>query len=164
MIAHQPSTWKIVDANGKILGRLLSQISKLLLLGEHIVIINAKGAVISGRRNQILRLYTHLREIGDNCNPTHGPFHPSRPDLFLRQRVHAMMPKNPRGKAALKRCHVYISGIPAVKEALYAKSEPLTFERCDSSQLAHKFVTVMDICDNMGWTRTGRKFPFTELK
>jgi large subunit ribosomal protein L13 len=164
MMVSKTPTWKVVDANNKILGRLLSQISKLALLGEHIVIINAKGAVISGRRNQVLRWYVHLREIGDNCNPVHGPFHPSRPDLFLRQRVHAMMPKNVRGKEALKRVHVYISGIPAVKEALYAKTEPLEFEHVDASQLAHKFVTVMDICDNMGWTRTGRKLPYTELK
>jgi large subunit ribosomal protein L13 len=164
MLAHQQITWKIVDAKGKILGRLLSQVAKLVLLGEHVVIINAKDMVISGRRNSILRWYVHLREIGDACNPIHGPFHPSRPDLFIRHRVQTMMPKNPRGKIAIKRCHVYISGIPKVKEALYTKTEPITFPKCDSSQLAHKFITVMDICDNMGWTRTGRKLPYTELK
>jgi hypothetical protein len=75
-----------------------------------------------------------------------------------------MMPKNVRGKEALKRVHVYISGIPKVKEALYKKSEPLEFPNCDASQLAHKYVTVLDICDSMGWTRTGRKFPYNELK
>ena len=103
-----------------IMGRMCSQIAKFALLGEHIVVINSKDCVISGRRNQILEKYVHLRrDIRNLSNPRRGPFHGSRPDTFLRQKMRYMLPKNHRGREALHRIHVYIAGIPKAKENKY---------------------------------------------
>jgi ribosomal protein uL13 len=146
-------TWKIVDAKNMILGRMLTQVAKSALLGEHIVIINCQDTVISGRRNSILNWYLHLQEIGDAANPTRSPHHLHRPDTFVRQRTHFMMPKNFRGIEALKRVHTYISSIPSEKTHLYTKTEPFKLKACSADRLQHHFITIGDLCDNVGWTR-----------
>lgn len=151
MDIHRP--WKLIDAKDMIVGRFCSQVAKLAVLGEKIVIINAKDAVMSGRRNWILKKYVHMREINNAGNPIWGPFHMNRPDTFLRQRIRQMCPKNARGLAAYKRVHVYISSIPKDKETLYASKEPHSIKYANASQLQHKYITLMDICDNMGYTR-----------
>lgn len=145
--------WKIVDATDMIVGRMCSQIAKLALLGEHIVVTNAKNAVISGRRNQILEKYVHLRHIRNLSNPRRGPFHNSRPDTFIRQKIRFMLPSNQRGADALKRVHVYIAKIPKAKKNKYLENEPITFQKSSVEDLRRKYVTVEDICDHMGWTR-----------
>ena len=145
--------WKVVDATDMILGRLCSQIAKMALLGEYIVVTNAKDAVISGNRNQILEKYVHLRHIRNLSNPRRGPFHNSRPDTFLRQKIRFMLPKNQRGAEALSRVHVYITGIPKAKKNKYASNEPVAFVKSSTDDLRRKFITVEDICNNMGWTR-----------
>jgi large subunit ribosomal protein L13 len=146
--------WKLLDATDMIMGRMCSQVAKLALLGEHVVITNAKDAVISGRRNEILAKYVHLRrDIRNLSNPRRGPFHSSRPDTFIRQKIRFMLPKNHRGAEALKRVHVYIAGIPAVKEAKYKGAEPIIVQNASKERLSHKYVTVEDVCNNMGWTR-----------
>jgi large subunit ribosomal protein L13 len=145
--------WKIFDAKDQILGRFCSRIAKLALLGEHIVIINAKDAVVSGRRNQILAKYIHLHYIGDIANPHHGPFFSNRPDTFIRQKIRFMLPHRNRGKESLSRVHVYITAIPSVKADVYKESEPLHIPNISTKNLAHKYITVEDICNVMGWTR-----------
>ena len=145
--------WKVVDATEMIVGRMCSQVAKLALLGEHILITNAKEAVISGRRNQILEKYVHLRHIRNLSNPRRGPFHNSRPDTFIRQKIKFMLPNNQRGADALKRVHVYITKIPKAKKNKYQHSEPITFQKSSVEDLRRKYITVGDICDHMGWTR-----------
>ncbi len=145
--------WKVLDATELIMGRMCSQIAKLVLLGEQVVILNAKDAVVSGRRNQILEKYVHLRHIRNASNPRRGPFHFSRPDTFLRQKVKAMLPKNSRGAEALKRLHVYIAGIPKVKEEKYKDQEPILVRKASAERLRYKYITIEDICNHMGWTR-----------
>lgn len=150
--------WKIIDATDIIMGRMCSQLAKLAILGEYIVIINAKDAVISGRRNQILAKYVHLRrDIRNASNPRRGPFHGSRPDTFLRQKIKFMLPKNIRGRDAFKRVHVYIAGIPKNKENKYIHSEPIVVRNASAERLQHKFITIADVCTNMGWTGESRK-------
>ncbi len=145
--------WKVVDATDMIVGRMCSRIAKLILLGEHVVITNAKDAVMSGRRNQILERYVHLRHIRNLSNPRRGPFHNSRPDTFLRQKIRFMLPKNARGAEALKRVHVYIEQIPKAKQNKYQSNEPITFVKSSVDDLRRKYITVEDICNHMGWTR-----------
>lgn len=150
----QKPDWKIIDATDLIMGRMCSQVAKMALLGDHIVIINAKDAVISGRRNQILAKYVHLRKkVRNLSNPRRGPFHHSRPDTFLRQKIRFMLPKNYRGAEALKRVHVYITSIPKVKESKYGDADPFVVRKASAERLRKKSVTIEDVCNNMGWTR-----------
>jgi len=68
--------FQLLDAKNKILGRFCSQVAKKALLGEHIVIINAKDAIISGTKRNIHEKYLAKLNISTATNPRRGPFWP----------------------------------------------------------------------------------------
>lgn len=148
----------IVDATEQIMGRMCTQVAKLAMYGEKIVIINAKDAVISGNKKNIFAKYVHLRHIRTNTNPKAGPFAHSRPDTFLRQKVRFMLPKNIRGRDALHRVHVYIGGIPEQKMKSYHNQETMVLRKSHSDQLWGKYVYISQVCMNMGWTGKSREY------
>lgn len=97
----------IIDAKGLILGRMASIIAKRLLNGEKIIIVNAKDAVISGKRLSIIRKAHEFLQIG---HPKKGPLHPRRPETIVKRAIRGMLPyKTPRGKRAFNRLRVYIN-------------------------------------------------------
>jgi large subunit ribosomal protein L13 len=101
---------KIIDASDLVLGRLASKVAKMLLEGETVVIVNAKSAIISGRKRSIVKRYKDFLEVGGG--PRYGPFHPRRPDTILRRTIRGMLPRTKeRGRKAFKRLRVYI-GLP----------------------------------------------------
>ncbi len=99
---------KIIDAENAVMGRLASKVAKMALLGEKVVVVNADKAVITGDPQKIIENYVEKFDIG---TPQHGPKWPRRPDTILRRTIRGMLPKNNRGKEALRRVEVYI-GIP----------------------------------------------------
>ncbi len=150
------SKWKKVDATDLIMGRMCTQIAKQSLLGTNIVIVNAKKVAISGRRNNVLEKYRDLMNVRTRSNPRHGPFHSSRPDTFLRQRIRFMLPKNERGKKALRRIHVYINGVPKPKINTYGDMDELKIQNASAERLSHKYITVGDVCTHIGWSGNSR--------
>ena len=150
------SKWKKIDASGLILGRLCSKIAKRALLGEKIVIINAKFVEISGNRNQIIKHYQQYKNIKTASNPKKGPFRVGiRPDIFVRKTIRGMLPKNDRGKKAIALIHVYITEIPADKNK-YGEMEEFTMGyKFQARDLGHKSVTVEDLCKVIGWNQGG---------
>ncbi|MEM3395880.1 MAG: 50S ribosomal protein L13 [Thermoplasmata archaeon] len=102
----------VIDATGKILGRLCSEVAKLLLDGEEVVVLNAEKAIITGSREQIIEDYLKKRHAG-NVRKRKGPFYPRMPDRILRRTVRGMLPyaKSRRGTEAYRRLRVYI-GMP----------------------------------------------------
>ncbi|MGI0066825.1 MAG: uL13 family ribosomal protein, partial [Thermoplasmata archaeon] len=59
-----PPSPKVVDASGLVLGRAASLIAQRLLLGEHIVVVNAEKSVLTGGRSMIIAHYTAARARG----------------------------------------------------------------------------------------------------
>ncbi|MCD6461130.1 MAG: 50S ribosomal protein L13 [Thermoplasmata archaeon] len=115
----------VIDATDTILGRLASVVAKRLLEGEEIVIVNAERAVITGRPKEIKMRYKRRRELGGPMKPSKGPFYPRLPDRIVRRTIRGMLPyKKPSGRAAYKRCMVYI-GVPK-------EYEGMEFERIDA--------------------------------
>jgi large subunit ribosomal protein L13 len=122
----QPPSTIIVDITNCIAGRTCSRISKLLLEGNKVSIINAEKAMISGNRYKTIDTYKEDLEISSVTNPIHGPFHPRRPDTILTKMVRGMIPKRKAsGIEAFKQLRVYI-GVP---EKL-SREEPKIFEDC----------------------------------
>ena len=118
----------LLDATDKILGRFCSQVAKKALLGERVVVINAKHAIISGTKKNIHEKYLKKLNISTATNPTRGPFWPRKPDTFMRNIIKKMLPrKKIRGKEAVKRVHVYISGIPERFQKRYQKLIPILY-------------------------------------
>ncbi|TET59895.1 MAG: 50S ribosomal protein L13 [Promethearchaeota archaeon] len=149
--------YQLIDAKDKILGRFCSQIAKRALLGEYIVIINAKDAIISGTKRDIHEKYLAKLNISTATNPRRGPFHERRPDTFMRRVIKQMLPrKKLRGKEALKRVHVYITDIPERFKSRYQKLMPTEINNADKKRLSYynKFITLDNLCQRIGWKKT----------
>jgi large subunit ribosomal protein L13 len=149
--------YTILDAKDKILGRFCSQIAKRALLGEKIVIINAKDAIISGNKRSIHEKYLAKLNISTATNPTRGPFWPRRPDTFMRKVIKRMLPrKKLRGKEAIRRVHVYISDIPERFKNRYQKLNTGEIYNADGVvrlSSYNKFITLENLCLRIGWKK-----------
>ncbi len=149
-------TYQLIDATNKILGRFCSQIAKKALLGENIVIINAKDAIISGTKRDIHEKYLAKLNISTATNPRRGPFHERRPDTFMRRIIKQMLPRKKfRGKEALKRVHVYISDIPERFKNRYQELIPTEINNVDRKRLSfyNKYITLENLCLRIGWNK-----------
>lgn len=145
----------LLDATDKILGRFCSQVAKKALLGERVVVINAKHAIISGTKKNIHEKYLNKLNISTATNPTRGPFWPRRPDTFMRNIIKKMLPrKKIRGKEAVKRVHVYISDIPERFQKRYQKLIPTEIPNAEKRRLSYynRYITLENLCSRLGWS------------
>ena len=138
----------VVDAANCISGRICSHVSKLLLQGNRVAIVNAEKAMLSGNRYKTIEIYKEYLEINSVTNPIHGPFHPRRPDTILTKMVRGMIPKRKSsGIEAFKRLRVYI-GIPEnLKNA--------EIEYYDDSKITKPpsyYITVGEVAKQIGWS------------
>lgn len=148
--------YHLYDAKDKILGRFCSQIAKKALLGELIVIINAKDAIISGNKSQIHKKGLMRIQVNCHTNPDHGPFWKRKPDTVLREIVKKMLPrKQDRGMEAFRRVHVYVSGIPERFKARYPKLITGEIPNAGKERLSfyNKYITLDNYCVRIGWNK-----------
>ncbi len=137
----------VVDATNCIAGRMCSQVSKLLLKGNWVTIVNAEKAMLSGNRYMIVNLYKEQLEINSVTNPIHGPFHPRRPDTMITKIVRGMLPKRKAsGIEAFKRLRVYISTPEDLKNT---KMESLNYSKV--TKQSSQYITVGDVAKQIGW-------------
>lgn len=137
----------VVDAANCIAGRMCSQVSKLLLQGNRVTVVNAEKAMLSGNRYKTIDLYKEHLEINSVTNPIHGPFHPRRPDTILTKMVRGMIPKSKAsGIEAFKRLRVYI-GIPEELKNIEQES----FNDSMITKPASYYITVGDVAKQIGW-------------
>ncbi|MDR2874172.1 MAG: 50S ribosomal protein L13 [Methanobrevibacter sp.] len=114
----------IINGEGHILGRLASLISKKLLEGEEIVVVNADQIVITGSKDWIYARYKQRRDRASISNPRDmGPKYPRRPEDIFRRTVRGMLPyKKPKGRTAYKGLKAFV-GVP--KEFTNAETQTL---------------------------------------
>jgi large subunit ribosomal protein L13 len=141
---YSKETVTIVNAEGLVLGRMLSKVAKRLLNGEDVVILNAEKVVISGKKKSKVAEAKQFLEVGA---PMRGPFHYRRPDRIVKKCVRGMLPyAQPKGKTAYKRLKVYM-GIP-----LEFKNQPMiTFDQAQSSKLKGPHFTLTEMAKEVGW-------------
>lgn len=137
----------VVDATNCIAGRMCSHVSKLLLQGNSVAIVNAEKAMLSGNRYKTIELYKEHLEINSVTNPIHGPFHPRRPDTMLSKMVRGMVPKRkPSGMTAFRRLRVYI-GLP--EEMKKSKMESFTDSKITKPEAY--YISVGEVAKQIGW-------------
>ena len=137
----------VVDATNCIAGRMCSHVSKLLLQGNKVAIVNAEKAMLSGYRYKTIELYKEHLEINSVTNPIHGPFHPRRPDTILSKMVRGMVPKRKTsGVEAHQRLRVYI-GVP--EEMKNTKLE--TFADSKIRKPESYYITIGEVAKQIGW-------------
>ena len=103
----------IIDGEGLIMGRLASTVSKMLLNGENITILNAEKILISGTKEWAYARYKQRVDRASISNPRKmGPKYPKRPDDIFRRTVRGMIPyRKTSGREAFKGLKVFV-GIP----------------------------------------------------
>ena len=135
----------IINAEDCIAGRLASIVAKELLKGKVIHIVNAEKAIISGDSKHNIKRFKEKVDRGD---PYHGPFYPRIPDQMLKRFVRGMLPKKPRGRAALKNLKVFL----AVPQELEGKD----FSRPEEARnkLTGKYMELGELAVKVGAKKT----------
>ena len=137
----------VVDATNCIAGRMCSHVSKLLLQGNRVTVVNAERAMLSGNRYKTINSYKEHLEINSVTNPIHGPFHPRRPDTILSKMVRGMIPKRkPDGISAFKRLRVYM-GVPEGMKS--AKME--SFDDSKITKPESYYISIAEVAKQIGW-------------
>jgi len=111
--------WYVVDASGKVLGRLASEIARRLRgkhkpeftphvdTGDYIVVVNAEKLRVTGRKAQNKIYYRHSGYPGGIFSDSFAKLQARQPERVLRLAVKGMLPKGPLGYAMLKKMKVY---------------------------------------------------------
>jgi large subunit ribosomal protein L13 len=114
--------WYLIDASGKILGRLAVEIARRLRgkhkpeftphvdVGDYIVVVNASKLRVTGNKDEAKTYYRHSTYPGSVYATTFGKMHRRFPTRALEIAVKGMLPKGPLGYAMLKKLKVYASG------------------------------------------------------
>ena len=111
--------WYILDAAGKPLGKTAVRAADLLRgktkptytpnadCGDHVIIINAGKAVLTGKKAEQKFYRHHSGWVGGLKETPYRILMQEKPELAMRVAVKGMLPKNTLANAALKRLHIY---------------------------------------------------------
>jgi len=112
-------SWYIIDAAGKPLGRVASEIARILRgkhkpiftpsvdTGDHVVVINAGKVVLTGKKAEQKFHYRHSGYPGGLRKISYGALLSSRPERVMMLAVKGMLPHNRLGRAMLRKVRVY---------------------------------------------------------
>ncbi|MFV0528499.1 MAG: 50S ribosomal protein L13 [Lachnospiraceae bacterium] len=128
--------WYVVDAADQTLGRLASEVAKVLRgknkpeytpyvdTGDYVIIINAEKIKVTGKKLEQKIYYHHSDYVGGMKETTLKEMLDKKPEKVLELAVKGMLPKGPLGRAMHKKLFVY-AGAEHKHEA--QKPEVLTF-------------------------------------
>jgi large subunit ribosomal protein L13 len=114
--------WYVVDAQGKILGRLASRIAMVLRgknkptftphmdTGDFVVVVNAAQVQMTGRKLDNKFYYRHSGYPGGLKEISARHLLIKKPEEILRHAVRGMLPKNSLGRQLLKKLKIYTGG------------------------------------------------------
>ncbi len=128
--------WYVVDATGMTLGRLASEVAKVLRgknkpiftphidTGDYVIVINAEKIAVTGKKLDQKIYYHHSDYVGGMKETTLREKLAKKPESVIELAVKGMLPKGPLGRQMLTKLHVY-AGPEHKHEA--QKPESLTF-------------------------------------
>jgi large subunit ribosomal protein L13 len=111
--------WYVINAQGKVLGRLAVQIATRLRgkhkpeytphvdTGDYIVVVNASRIRVTGKKAQDKKYYRHTGYPGGIREINFAKLQAKYPGRVLQRAVKGMLPKGPLGYAMLKKLKVY---------------------------------------------------------
>ena len=128
--------WYVVDAEGQTLGRLASEVAKVLRgknkpeytphvdTGDYVIVINAEKISVTGKKLDQKIYYNHSDYVGGMRETTLAEMMAKKPEMVVELAVKGMLPKGPLGRSMIKKLHVY-AGAEHAQAA--QKTEVLTF-------------------------------------
>lgn len=111
--------WYLVDADGKTLGRLATEVARRLRgkhkpqytqhvdTGDYIVVVNAEKIRVTGNKLQDKMYYKHTGYVGNLKSISLEKLLAKAPERAIEQAVKGMLPRNPLGRAMFKKLYVY---------------------------------------------------------
>jgi len=111
--------WYVIDAQGAVLGRLASEVAKILRgkhkpifaphadTGDHVIVVNARGVRLTGNKDQAKVFYHHSGYPGGLRRIGYARLMAERPSLAVEKAVRGMLPKNRLGRQMIKKLAVY---------------------------------------------------------
>ena len=111
--------WHVIDASGRTLGRLASEIAQLLKgkhkpiytrhldTGDFVIVVNAEKVRVTGNKAQQKVYYRHSGYPGGLKEITFEKMIEKHPVRVIEHAVRGMLPKNPLGRAMFKKMKVY---------------------------------------------------------
>ena len=115
--------WYVVDAQGKVLGRLAVQIASRLRgkhkpeytphvdTGDYIVVVNASKIRVTGRKAEDKKYYRHTGYPGGIRETNFAKLQAKHPNRVLQRAVKGMLPKGPLGYAMLRKLKIYAEAV-----------------------------------------------------
>jgi len=114
--------WYLVDASGKVLGRLATEIARRLKgkhkpeympnvdTGDYIVVINADKVVVTGKKAKDKMYYRYSGHQSGLKAATFDELLKRAPGRVIEEAVRGMLPKNPLGRAMFRKLKIYKGG------------------------------------------------------
>ena len=111
--------WYVVDASGKTLGRLATEIARRLRgkhkaeytphvdTGDYIIVVNADKVAVTGKKAQDKMYYSHSGFPGGIKEINFEKLIAKKPEMVLEAAVKGMLPKGPLGRAMFRKLKVY---------------------------------------------------------
>ena len=111
--------WYVVDATGHTLGRLSSEIAKILRgknkptytpfmdTGDHVIVVNADKIKVTGKKLDQKIYYNHSDYVGGLKETTLGEMMVKKPTDVITLAVKGMLPKGPLGRTMITKLHVF---------------------------------------------------------
>ncbi|MCD6407897.1 50S ribosomal protein L13 [bacterium] len=111
--------WFLIDAEGQILGRLASNIAKILMgkhkptytpnidTGDYVIVVNAEKIKVTGKKLTDKIYYRHSGYLGGLKEETLMSLLSRKPEKVIELAVKGMLPKNKLGRKMIKKLKVY---------------------------------------------------------
>ena len=111
--------WYVVDATGYTLGRLASEVAKVLRgknkpqftphvdTGDYVIVVNADKIKVTGKKMDQKIYYNHSDYVGGMRETTLREMMAKKPEKVVELAVKGMLPKGPLGRSMITKLHVY---------------------------------------------------------
>ena len=111
--------WYVVDATDMTLGRLASEVAKVLRgknkptytpsmdTGDYVIVVNAEKVKVTGKKLDQKVYYRHSEYVGSLKETTLREMLNKHPERVIESAVKGMLPKGPLGKSMITKLHVY---------------------------------------------------------
>ncbi|WP_349944652.1 50S ribosomal protein L13 [Lacrimispora sp. BS-2] len=111
--------WYVVDATGYTLGRLASEVAKVLRgknkpiytphmdCGDYVIVVNADKITVTGKKLDQKIYYNHSDYVGGMRETTLREMMAKKPEKVIELAVKGMLPKGPLGRSMITKLHVY---------------------------------------------------------
>ena len=111
--------WHVVDADGLVLGRLATEVARVLRgkhkpvyaphldMGDHVIIVNAEKVVLTANKAEQKMVYRHSGYPGGLKSRSFADSQARKPEEAVRRAIRGMLPKNRLGAQMLTKLKVY---------------------------------------------------------